>query len=165
MIRYLFITMLTLCYMTSTCQDITYYDINSSAGQSTKQGNLYVHWTIGESVFSNGSASDLYVGQGFPDRIWRVSLLLDADEPIHPLHDATACFPNPATDYVKIELGQAAEFSVELFDIDGKFISKQTGFESIRFDLSNISTNMLMARILDEDGQYINTYKIVKSNQ
>ncbi len=77
------------------------------------------------------------------------------------LEKSVVISPNPAKDFVNIELKNSREnkFSVEIYDMSGKLVSKEK--DSNKIDVSNFSSGNYIVRV-SFDGQTVNKKLIVE---
>jgi hypothetical protein len=82
-------------------------------------------------------------------------------EEINPM-DGIRIYPNPARDYVTIELPELTSYSVEIVDLTGATVLRRTGLSGRNeLALDHLRNGMYMMRIATQDGQYFQLNKIM----
>jgi hypothetical protein len=76
-------------------------------------------------------------------------------------------YPNPATDYIRVEweTDTTLEVHVELYDLVGRRISRRKSEESINrihLDLKSFQRSAYLLKVFTADGTYSRTYRVVK---
>lgn len=76
-------------------------------------------------------------------------------------------FPNPATDFIRIEwqTAEQPEMNAELYDLFGRRISQAKSGDSgnhIQIDISTFQRSAYLLKIFTPDGKFSKTYRIVK---
>lgn len=76
-------------------------------------------------------------------------------------------FPNPATDFIRIEwqLALDMEIHAELYDLFGRRVSQVKAGESdnhIQIDLQSFQRSAYLLKVFTPDGKFSRTYRIVK---
>jgi hypothetical protein len=76
-------------------------------------------------------------------------------------------YPNPATDYIRVEweTDSTPEVHVELYDLVGRRISRRKSEESINrihLDLTSFQRSAYLLKVFTADGKYSRTYRVVK---
>ena len=127
-------------------------------------GTLNYSQTIGETVVEIVSGSDYIFTQGFQQPGIKLS------EEKAPPGNGVKVYPNPATDYVRIELfGEVARsFLIEIMNITGTTIrSKRLVFPTQYWNIEELPVHEMMngiyfIRITSEDRLINRTFKIEK---
>jgi hypothetical protein len=71
-------------------------------------------------------------------------------------------FPNPAQDYVEIEIKKVSEYTAELYDLNGKYLKSTKTFNSnTRLDLSEIENGLYLI-VIKEKNQTVGYKKMIK---
>lgn len=76
-------------------------------------------------------------------------------------------FPNPASEFVQVELesGEIKEAVIELYDLDGKLVYNSIfNIAEIRtqIDITNLSSSQYILKISDPEGKELQTFKLIK---
>jgi hypothetical protein len=76
-------------------------------------------------------------------------------------------FPNPATDFIRIEwqAGLEIELHAELYDLRGTRVSQVKAEETdnhIRIDIQSLQRSAYLLKIFTPDGKFSRTYRVVK---
>ena len=133
-----------------------------TAGDTYKNSNYQLDWSIGELLTESYSDDQNLLTQGFHQGKY----IITTTKQIPDIQFEISAFPNPAADYVQVKIGSEK-------------------FENLRFSLSDINGKILQTGKFIEDQQQINltgkaegtyllailsnkaivkTFKIVKSN-
>jgi hypothetical protein len=135
-----------------------------SAANVVSTANLSYSQTIGESITDIFTSFDFTLTQGFQ----QPGIKLTVVNP--PNGNGVNAYPNPATDYIKIELFGETErtFWIEIFNINGntKYIEKLTFDDKFWFikeiDVSDFALGIYLIRVTSEDKLISRTFKIEK---
>ncbi len=76
-------------------------------------------------------------------------------------------FPNPATDFIRIEwpAAQDLEIHAEIYDLFGRRLIQAKAEESdnhIRIDIQSLQTSAYLLKIFAPDSKFSKTYRVVK---
>ncbi len=120
--------------------------------------------TIGESITDIITSYDFTLTQGFQQPGVKLTIVNP------PNGNGVNVYPNPATDYIKIELfGETSRtFLIEVFNINGntKYIEKLAFDDKFWFikelDVSDFLSGIYLIRITSEDKLISRTFKIEK---
>ena len=155
--KYLLIVALALLNCTAFAQSITPSVINSTGGTATV-GNLIVDWNVGESiVFTQTNGIIVTNGQLQPiDEIISVEELNTSWN--------ISVYPNPTRDEFLITAPNAGVFEASLFDLAGKFISKQTLMSTNRMDVRSLANGSYYLQVRNTASQEFKTITLIKAN-
>jgi len=160
----LIVFLLALFLAHANSQGLSHQVLVPAASVITGSGVNYSQ-TIGETAIEIVSAYDHTLTQGFqqPRLIW-------SDTGSHPPGTGVKVYPNPVSEYVKIELfGETArEFSIMIINITGTVVySDQMKFSSYHWHIEKVPVTsfirgMYFVRIMSKDGIINRTFKIDK---
>jgi hypothetical protein len=76
-------------------------------------------------------------------------------------------FPNPATDFIRIEWPVVPDMEIhaEIYDLFGRRLIQAKAEESdnhIRIDIQSLQTSAYLLKIFTPDGKFSKTYRVVK---
>jgi hypothetical protein len=135
-----------------------------SAAGVVSTANLSFSQTIGESITEIITSNNFTLTQGFQ----QPGIKLTVVNP--PNGNGVNAYPNPATDYIKIEVfGETARtFLIEVFNISGntKYIEKLAFDDKFHFikeiDVTDFALGIYLVRVTSEDKLISRTFKIEK---
>lgn len=120
--------------------------------------------SVGESITDIISSSDFTLTQGFQ----QPSMKFTNENP--PQGNGVSVYPNPATDYIKVELfgEDAREFLIEMISINGtlkrtqnlSFKDKFWHLEELK--INDLPTGIYLVRVKSADGLINRIFKIEK---
>ena len=73
-------------------------------------------------------------------------------------------YPNPTRDEFVITAPNAGVFEASLFDLAGKFISKQTLMSTNRMDVRSLANGSYYLQVRNTNSQEFNTITLIKAN-
>jgi hypothetical protein len=148
---------LLICCDEIFSQSITPSVIHSTGGTATA-GNLIVDWNVGESMITT-QTNGIIVTNG---------QLQPADEIISVEELNTnwniSVYPNPTRDEFVITAPNAGVFEASLFDLAGKFISKQTLMSTNRMDVRSLANGSYYLQVRNTASQEFKTITLIKTN-
>lgn len=123
--------------------------IGTSGGFSqTSAGTL--HWTIGEFSIAAYSADGIYWGEGF-QQVWSAPVV-STDNPQHAPVIAFRVYPNPSTDFVRVE--SDTPLRVQLIDLSGRPVTDMLSFNGFaEIDLRALPAGFFLLRACDQQGR------------
>jgi hypothetical protein len=144
-------------------QHLSHQVLLPAAGLSTA-GGVYYSQTIGETAVEIISSGDYVLTQGFQQP--RLKLL--PGNP--PQGTGVKAYPNPAVDYVNIELfGETArDFRITIMNFNGSIIYTEDLSFSERYwhieqiPVSSFAGGLYFVRVVSKDGIIIRSFKIEK---
>ncbi len=153
----LLIVALALLNYEAFAQSITPSVINSTGGTATT-GNLIVAWNVGESIITT-QTNGIIVTNG---QLQPVDEIISVEE----LNTSwnISVYPNPARDEFVITAPNAGVFEASLFDLAGKFISKQTLMSTNRMDVQSLANGSYYLQVRNTSNQEFKTITIIKAN-
>jgi hypothetical protein len=154
----LLLTFLTLfAASVTTAQSITPSVINSTGGTAIV-GNLIVDWNVGESMITT-QANGIIVTNG---QLQPVDEIISVEE----LNTSwnISVYPNPTRDEFVISAPNAGVFEASLFDLAGKFISKQILMSTNRIDVRSLANGSYYLQVRNTASQEFKTITLIKTN-
>ncbi len=132
--------------------------VTNSTGGTAAVGNLIVDWNVGESMVST-QTNGIIVTNG---------QLQPADDIISVEELNTSwnisVYPNPTHDEYVITAPNAGVYEASLFDLAGKFISKQTLMSTNRMDVRSLSNGSYYLQVRNTASQEFKTITLIKTN-
>jgi hypothetical protein len=138
-------------------------EVVASGGDYQENGGIKLSWTLGEIVTETAENQDVILTQGFQQSDFN---LTSVEERISSEINVSI-FPNPAKDYVLVDIKskEKRKFNIFLIDVNGSVV-KQQKVESlenrIQINISEFSNSLYFIKLIDEETGYANTYKIQK---
>ena len=131
---------------------------------SNEAGSL--SWTMGETVIAThtSAANDLYLTHGFQQPTY----FLDVSAEKIKLPDfRVKVYPNPATDFIRVEWETETqkEVIVELYDLIGRRVSQKKSDDSanhIQINMQSLQRSAYLLKVYTKDRKYSRTYRVVK---
>ena len=155
--KHLLFVIATFASLSASAQSITPSVINSTGGTATV-GNLIVDWNVGESMIST-QTNGIIVTNG---QLQPVDEIISVEE----LNTSwnVSVYPNPTRDEFVITAPNAGVFEASLFDLAGKFISKQTLMSTNRMDVRSLATGRYYLQVRNTASQEFKTITLIKAN-
>jgi hypothetical protein len=155
--KLVFISMLTIGFVPLRAQSITPSIINSTGGTATA-GNLIVDWNVGESMVST-QTNGIIVTNG---QLQPVDGIISVEE----LNSSwnVSVYPNPTRDEFVITAPSSGIYEASLFDLAGKFISKQTLMSTNRMDVRSLANGSYYLQVRNTASQEFKTITLIKAN-
>jgi len=154
----LLLTFLSICLtQVSKAQSITPAVINSTGGTGVA-GNLIVDWNVGESMITTQS-NGIIVTNG---QLQPVDEIISVEE-LNTSWNITV-YPNPSRDEFVITAPNAGVFEASLFDLAGKFISKQTLMSTNRMDVRSLANGSYYLQVRNTATHEFKTITLIKAN-
>jgi hypothetical protein len=129
-----------------------------SGGATTSSGNTTMIYTIGETVVQENTQGNIHISEGFISPGLQESLAVSNYNALAGI----TIFPNPTTDFVNLAFATDADYSIQVYDINGKNLASFQTAENIRINLSNYSAGNYILLIKDEAKKLYQSYKIIK---
>lgn len=153
----LLIVALALLNCNAIAQSITPSVINSTGGTATV-GNLIVDWNVGESIVTT-QTNGIIVTNG---QLQPVDEIISVEE-LNTTWNISV-YPNPTRDEFVITAPNAGVFEASLFDLTGKFISKQTLMSINRMDVRSLANGSYYLQVRNTSNQEFKTITLIKAN-
>ena len=141
----------------ATAQSIAPSVINSTGGTATV-GNLIVDWNVGESMMTT-ETNGFIVTNG---QLQPVDEIISVEE----LNTSwnISVYPNPTRDEFVITAPNGGVFEASLFDLAGKFISKQILMSTNRMDVRSLANGSYYLQVRNTATQEFKTITLIKAN-
>jgi hypothetical protein len=155
--NYLLVAAIALLNCPVFAQTITPSVINSTGGTATV-GNLVVDWNVGESMVST-QTNGIIVTNG---QLQPVDQIISVEE----LNSSwnVSVYPNPTRDEFVITAPSSGIYEASLFDLAGKFISKQTLMSTNRMDVRSLANGSYYLQVRNTASQEFKTITLIKAN-
>lgn len=140
---------------------VTAQEVIASGGGSGIIPGYQVDWTLGEPVIETFTGSTHILTQG----MHQSKLLVTGFQEIPIPGLDVRVFPNPAKDFLMIEIVQAGNdhFQYGLFDMKGtKMVIKKMKSNQEEVDMSHYVSGTYLLKVLNSDGKHLKSYKIFK---
>ncbi|MBE0674587.1 MAG: T9SS type A sorting domain-containing protein [Bacteroidales bacterium] len=137
-------------------------EVISSAGGYSVSGGISISWTLGETIIPNFTSPDgtITLAHGFQQKL----IITKVEEAIgNPV--LVTVYPNPASEYVRIEFDQPvdAEIRLSVIDFRGKVVLTEpivTGTSLYEVNMQSLSSGIYYLRL--QKGRFLNVYRVVK---
>lgn len=137
-------------------------EVISSAGGYSVSGGISISWTLGETIIPNFTSPDgtITLAHGFQQKL----IITKVEEAIgNPV--LVTVYPNPASEYVRIEFDQPvdAEIRLSVIDFRGKVVLTEpivSGTSLYEVNMQNLSSGIYYLRL--QKGRFLNVYRVVK---
>lgn len=133
--------------------------IDSGGGIATA-GNLKIIHTIGETVVQENSSGTIHISEGFISP----EILNSLDLQDYTTLTGVRVFPNPTTDYINISFSETGNYTITIFDYQGKQIAtmdtNKTDTQIINMD--TYSTGVYLVVVKNTAKQQFKVYKVIK---
>jgi hypothetical protein len=138
-------------------QSITPSVINTTGGTSVV-GNLVVDWNVGELMVST-QTNGIIVTNG---QLQPVDQIISVEE----LNSSwnISVYPNPTRDEFVITAPNSGIYEASLFDLAGKFISKQILMNTNRMDVRSLANGSYFLQVRNTASQEFKTITLIKAN-
>ncbi|MEP1094507.1 MAG: T9SS type A sorting domain-containing protein [Cyclobacteriaceae bacterium] len=152
-------SLLALALLLNSIQ-LTAQEVMSSQGDSYVSETARVDFTIGEVLVESYSTNLIRYTQGF-HQSYVVQLPLGSGE-IRPEVNVLI-YPNPASNFLKIETENSNGARYFLHDLMGKLVNEGTlSTASTTVDISNLADGAFRLSIADQSGKTLNSFLVVK---
>ena len=160
----IYILLAFLCYNIAKAQQ----QVIATGGDYNSIPSGSLCWTLGESVIETYSSNGQILTQGFQ----QVNLTVNDFFVSKELQTEISVFPNPASDYVSLKIGNLSEIKesaktegilYELTDMNGKILKTEKliiGNQQIY--LNNLAAGTYFLSIIGNSNLTLKTFKIVK---
>ncbi len=139
----------------------TLLQLVSTSGESFKNTNYQLDWSIGEILTETHASPQNSLTQGFHQGKY----IITAFDQINDLRFEISAYPNPATDFVTLTINsdKVERSQFKLSDINGKELQtgRLTGNRQ-QIDLSGIAAGSYFIKVIFNNAS-IKTFKIIKS--
>lgn len=158
--------MLQFCALSILTGQEVERSVMASAGKQDIATRMTLDWTLGESfIESNVSNSFLYT-EGFHQPQLLEGIV---KEDILAQDLRLEIYPNPVDDLLSISSSSIKDFKllITIHDMSGKNLMEAHTIKStgkVELDMSSLVSGMYIVSIRNEEGSFIKSYKITKSN-
>ena len=134
----------------------------SSGGDTHKNENISISYTIGETIIDTYKTSDIILTQGFHQG----TLTIVSIEEINEIQHEIIAYPNPASDHIYLKVDHKdfynSNYSYQLYNLNGKLI-QSGGIESskTRISFTNLTTGTYIIKVFDGK-QEAKSIKVIK---
>ena len=133
----------------------------ATGGNASGSGGT-VAYSVGQIVYTTNTGTIGSVAQGV-QQPYEISIVLGIDN--HSINLELTAYPNPTTDYLKINVGEAelSTLNFQLFDISGKLIENRkitSTTETIRME--NLPNATYFLKVTNNNKE-VKTFKIIKN--
>lgn len=145
----------------SYCQSIK-PDVITTSGNVDATSNNSVSWTIGECITETFSDAGNKLTQGYQQGNYDVSTLVDNTGNLIKI----VLYPNPATDYVYLEIQLQDIFGsyFQLYDLNGRcLINEKINSEKTEIWLGSYSSNAYILNVYAANKKLLKSFKIIKN--
>jgi hypothetical protein len=155
-IRFLF-TLLLFNTFSVNAQSVSPAVINCTGGSATA-GNLIVDWNVGESIITT-QTNGIIVTNG---QLQPVDEIISVEELSSSWH--ISVYPNPARDEFVITAPSLGIYEASVYDLAGKFISKQLLMNTNRIDARSLANGSYFLQVRNTSSQEFKTITLIKAN-
>jgi hypothetical protein len=155
--KYLIVISICLLNLHARGQSVTPSVINSTGGTASV-GNLVVDWNVGESMITTQS-NGVIVTNG---QLQPIDVIISVEE----LNSSwnVSVYPNPTRDEFIITAPSSGIYEATLFDLAGKFISKQILMSTNRMDVRSLANGSYYLQVRNTASQEFKTITLIKAN-
>ena len=155
--KYFLVVSICLLNVHSRAQSIT-PSVNNSTGGTATVGNLIVDWNVGESMITTQS-NGFIVTNG---QLQPVDQIISVEE----LNTSwnISVYPNPTRDEFVITAPSSGIYEASLFELAGKFISKQTLMSTNRMDVRSLANGSYYLQVRNTASREFKTITLIKAN-
>lgn len=135
-------------------------EVIAPAGADASNENMSISWTVGELAIETLAAGDIILTQGFHQP---ATTVVSVDElPDHPAN--ISAFPNPATDYVHIQIadGDHGDLHYAIYDFRGSVVmqGELTG-DMTQLSLAGMQPATYFVKVFEGHTE-LKTFKLIK---
>jgi len=145
-----------------SCTVVHAQQVVATAGATSQTASGGISYTIGEIVTETIAASGTTLTQGFQ----QTKLVITAINVVADLGYTIEAFPNPATDFVKLNVSthKVEGFRYVLYDISGKVMDeKMIESKETTINFSEVICASYILKVFDGQKE-VKSFKIIKSN-
>jgi len=135
-------------------------EVTASSGNDFTNEQIQISWTLGEAVIQTLSSNQTTLTQGFHQS----KLTITAVDEIADLTWNISAFPNPAHDYLKLDIQHDPDRKLffSLYSMDGKLlIRKQIETQLSEISMQNYISATYFLKVTDKN-LVLKTFKIIK---
>jgi len=133
------------------------FELISTSGDSFKNENYQIDWSIGEVAIETYTNDSNILTQGLHQSTYTVLAVED-----NAIKLNMSVYPNPATDIVNVKAENLDAYQLILSDVNGKqLLVKQVNDGDSLLDLSSYKRATYYLSI-NKNGKHLKTYKLIK---
>ena len=143
--------------LTTQAQQVT----TATGGDASSSGGS-IAYSVGQIVYTSNTGTTGSVAQGV-QQTYDISIVLGIDN--HSINLELSAYPNPTTDYLKLNLGKVelSTLNYQLNDISGKLIeSKKITSATETICMENLPSATYFLKISNNNNE-VKTFKIIKN--
>ena len=143
--------------LTAQAQQATIATGGDAAGSGGK-----VAYSVGQIVYATNTGTTGSVAQGV-QQAYEISIVLGINN--HSINLELAAYPNPTTNYLKLNVGKAelSTLNFQLYDISGKLIENRKIISSSEtIAMENLPNGIYFLKITNNNNE-VKTFKIIKN--
>jgi hypothetical protein len=143
--------------LTTQAQQVT----TATGGDASSSGGSFAY-SVGQIVYTSNTGTTGSVVQGV-QQAYDISIVLGIDN--HSINLELSAYPNPTTDYLKLNLGKVelSTLNYQLNDISGKLIeSKKITSATETICMENLPSATYFLKISNNNNE-VKTFKIIKN--
>lgn len=140
--------------------NITAQEVVASAGETQKDDNYEVSWTIGEPIIETVANGTVILTQG----LLQTKLIATAVNKSQNRDIEIKVYPNPTQDFLNIHLNKITEKATySLFDLNGKLIEQKSIITiDVKLDMTKFPKGTYLLKLSQKNRQPLQTYKVIK---
>ena len=131
-----------------------------SAGNLSQNGSITMLSTVGELAVQENTNANIYISEGFISPITHLTLNTDN----YKMLKGVKIYPNPAVNFVNVEIDASNNIEIILYDETGKTIYQENTsmLNNFKINMSSYEFGTYLLLIKDEENKLYETYKIIK---
>ena len=133
-------------------------EVISAQGKSYENSTGSISFTLGEFMNNTFSSADVILTQGFHQS----KIVVVGNQPVLQVDIEILAYPNPAKDYVLLEIEKFQDFSYVLIDMTGRIIERREVVSTkTEINFSSLEPSLYVLKVLlnEED---VRSFKITK---
>ena len=148
-----------LIAFSSFAQQIKKESIDSGGGVFSST-NITVIQTIGELAIAEKNNGGISISEGFISPEILNTAGIDSYGILYDIH----AYPNPTQDWITIKLKKTGNYSVLIYNSNGKLVKTKTDIhtDNTTLNLQNLQNASYLIVIKDIDNQLFKTFKVIK---
>ncbi len=133
-------------------------EVISAQGKSYENSSGSISFTLGEFMNSTFSSPDFILTQGFHQS----KIIVVGNQPVLQLAIEILAYPNPAKDYVILEIEKHQGFSYVLIDMTGKIIDRNEVISTeTEINFSKLEPSLYILKVF-RNKEDVRSFKITK---
>jgi hypothetical protein len=133
-------------------------EVISAQGKSYENGTGSISFTVGEFMNNTFSSPDFILTQGFHQS----KIVIVDNLPVLQLDIEILAYPNPAKEYVILEIEKYQNFSYVLIDMTGKIIDRnEVVSRQTEINFSKLEPSLYVLKVLRNE-EDVRSFKITK---